>query len=97
MPPDRPAIAPPMTSTPVRSERRSLPSESATMSLSRMARSVRPYGDSVIRRTKQVDPGAQDHGDRREGPLVALVAALSTPCSGSGISEIPASPLNSGT
>ncbi len=51
--PDRPAIAPPVTSAPVRSASRFLPSESATLSLSRMARSERPYGDSVIRRRNQ--------------------------------------------
>ncbi len=52
-PPERPAIAPPMTSDEVRSERRFLPSESATTSLSRIARSVRPYGDLVIRLTNR--------------------------------------------
>ena len=53
MPPLSPAIAPPVTSIAVRSESRFLPSESATASLSRMARSERPYGDSVIRRTNR--------------------------------------------
>jgi len=48
-----PASAPPSTSMAVRSESRFLPSESATTSLSRMARSDRPYGDSVTRRTSQ--------------------------------------------
>ena len=53
MPPDRPAIAPPVTSIAVRIDSRFLPSESATTSLSRMARSERPYGDAVIRLTTQ--------------------------------------------
>ena len=53
IPPESPAIAPPTTSEDVRRERRFLPRESATTSLSRMARSVRPYGDSVIRLTNR--------------------------------------------
>ena len=52
-PPLSPAMAPPSTSIPVRSDSRFLPIESATLSLSRIARSVRPYGDSVIRRTNR--------------------------------------------
>ena len=53
MPPLSPASAPPSISTAVRWASRFLPSESATRSLSRMARSERPYGNSVTRRTSQ--------------------------------------------
>ncbi len=42
MAPDKPAMAPPVTSIAVRSESRFLPRESATASLSRMARRLRP-------------------------------------------------------
>ena len=56
--PESPAIAPPITSEDVRSDRRFLPSESATTSLSRAARSVRPYGELVIRLTNQYTASA---------------------------------------
>ena len=53
IPPLSPAIAPPATSITVRSQSRFLPSESATTSLSRMARRLRPYGEAVIRVTNR--------------------------------------------
>ncbi len=53
------ASAPPSTSIAARSESRFLPSESATMSLSRIARSDRPYGDSVTRRTSRKTAAAR--------------------------------------
>jgi len=62
MPPLSPAMAPPVTSIALRSENRFLPSESATASLSRMARSERPYGDSVIRRAIVTALRARDAG-----------------------------------
>ena len=97
MPPLSPAMAPPVTSIAVRSESRFLPSESATVSLSRMARSDRPYGGCVIRRTNQNTTPVSTTAPAPNAHWYPLdVVENPDGASGAGIRDSPASPFSSG-